>query len=258
MRKCVQMRQANSDTTMRPKRHVSDTKKRSLAMAAAASIPRQRASLSKLSQIQRGEKFEYFQLQNTSLQLRSVSPPSYEKTVILEATSCLMPSDPSLSPAAVQVRLRLPRRRQRARPRVVLHPAHQQLLRRELGDDLAPVRCHHQLLLNAGRRPAIRRRQKVSKAKVIPSSMVSGASSDTYRLKDGLLPDGKPHPVPVLQRKRRLLAGEPKLLGPGPGGSHIRRRHPRLDHIYGLVQYLPRLLVRIPLRRRRAPDGQSR
>ena len=156
----------------------------------------------------------------------------------------------------VQVRLRLPRRRQRARPRVVPHPAHQQLLRRELGDDLAPVRRHHQLLLDTGRRPAIRRWPEGLQSEGHAFLNGLGGVQRDVPAEDWLLPDGEPHPVPVLQRKGRLLAGETKLLGAGPEAGHIRRGHSRLDHIDGLVQYLAGPLIRIALRRRGAADGQ--
>ena len=220
MRNCGQMRVANSDTVMRPKRHVSDTKNvfqlRPWPHSATDLRPFTSSSCrtcgpscadTTMSQMSQRPNARNCFLTTTGVTFRyekchtsGLTPATKCETAAREMCRCSPQAAASLPP--VQVRLRLPRRRQRARPRVVPHPAHQQLLRRELGDDLAPVSRHHQLLLDTGRRPAIRRRPEGLQSEGHPLlNGLRGIQRDVPA-EDGLLPDGEPHPVPVLQRER--------------------------------------------------------
>ena len=225
MRKCGQMQLANSDAGMRPKRHVSDRKKCFSATAVAAlsygsetiyivvmshcgpscadttmSQMSQRPSTRNCFLITTGVTFQYEKCHTSGLTPATKCETAARAMWPRAIWHCPPLVAASLPP--VQVRLRLSRSRQRARPRVVPHPAHQQLLRRELGDDLAPVRRHHQLLLDTGRRPAIRRWPEGLQGEGHPFlNGLRGIQRDVPA-EDGLLPDGEPHPVPVLQRER--------------------------------------------------------
>ena len=64
--------------------------------------------------------------------------------------------------------------------------------------------------------------QNVSSAKTMPSSISSGWSSETSRLKIGFSQIDEPDAVAELQRERRLLVGEAELLAPS-----ARPRRPR-------------------------------
>src|SRR3990170_337749 len=122
----------------------------------------------------------------------------------------------SLRRRAIEVRLRLARRREEPRRRVVSGSGHQQLLRREARDHLAADFRHDELFLDARGRPAVRRRPERFQGEYHPIfdhlRMVEGDQP----AEDGLLPDGQADSVAVLQREGGLLVGEAELRGPGP------------------------------------------
>src|SRR5690625_1089912 len=126
----------------------------------------------------------------------------------------------------------------------------EQVLGRELGDDLAAVLRDDDLLLDAGRPPAIGRRpvglQREDHALLDELGVLEGGEPGA----DRLLPVGQHRAVSRLPRGGSLLVGEAELLGLGPqlddvgsGGAGPHRRD-RPVHV------LPGDLVRIDLRRR--------
>src|SRR5215207_10300341 len=116
------------------------------------------------------------------------------------------------SGSRVQVRLAVPYGRKRPVHGPVAAARDEQVLGRELGDDLAAVGGHHDFLLDPRGRPAVGARPVGLEREDHPLLEHLRVLQRDQPAEDGLLPDGQADPVAVLQREGCLLRGEAELL----------------------------------------------
>ena len=98
--------------------------------------------------------------------------------------------------------------------------------------------------------------QNVSSAKTMPSSIVSGWSNETRRLKIGFSQIERPTPCPYWSANAASSSGKPNSCGLRPDGDDVRRRDAGLDEGDRLVEDVATALVGVDLRARGAPDGE--
>src|SRR3989337_2713724 len=113
---------------------------------------------------------------------------------------------------AIQLRLRLARRRQWSGRRVVARPGDEQLLGRAARNYLAPILRYHQLLLDACGGPAVGGGPEGFQGKDHVLFDYLGIIEGLDEADDRLLPNREPHAVPVLQGERRLFIDKAELL----------------------------------------------
>src|SRR5690606_16212900 len=130
---------------------------------------------------------------------------------------------------------------------VVTRSGHHQLFGGEARDDLAAVPGDDYLFFDTGGRPAVRGGPEGLEGEDHAFLDDFGMVERHQAAEDGLLPDVEADAVPVLQRERQFLIGEPELLGPGPDLDDLGGRHAGLDEADGVIEQVAALVVRADL-----------